>query len=325
MPGLERNRLALDSRLTAMRVPHPQFPDFTPLELGHRAEIAARLRDYRPVTSELTFTNLFMWRFHYRPHWCLHERHLLVVFRPEEPEGFALPPIGPPSRAAATRDVLQWLTDSGARRPRVERADRRLVAEIEAESDGGRLPLLVKADRDQFDYVYRTDALARLSGRSYAPKRRHVERFQRGHPVVYELLATEHVDSCLSVLDEWCRQRRCEEDPDLEADRRATHEAVVHHEDLGLTGGVILRDHEVQAFSLGEMLNDQTAVVHVEKANPAIPGCFAVINQEFARHAWPTVPYLNREQDLGQPGLREAKLSYRPLRLVEKFTVELGS
>ncbi len=113
-----------------------------------------------------------------------------MVFRPGEPEGFALPPIGPPSRAAATRDVLQWLTDSGARRPRVERADRRLVAEIEAESDGGRTPLVVEADRDQFDYVYRTDALARLSGRSYAAKRRHVKRFQRGHPVVYEPLTT---------------------------------------------------------------------------------------------------------------------------------------
>jgi hypothetical protein len=250
---------------------------------------------------------------------------LLVVFRPGEPEGFALPPIGPPSRATVTRMLLQWLAESGALRPRVERADRRLAAEIEAERDEGRPPLLVAADRDQFDYVYRTDALARLGGRSYAAKRRHVERFQRGHPVVYEPLEPGHVDSCLSVLDAWCLRRGCEEDPDLEADRRATHEAVVHHEDLGLTGGVIVRDHKVQAFSLGEMLNDQTAVVHVEKANPAIPGVFAVINQEFARYAWPTVPYLNREQDLGQPGLREAKLSYRPLRLVEKFTVEPAS
>ncbi len=304
---------------------HPQFPDFTPLELEHRAEITSRLRDYRPVTSELTFTNLFMWRGHYKPRWCLHDRQLLVVFRPGEPEGFALPPIGPPSRAAVTRMLLRWLTDSGALRPRVERADRRLVAEIEAECDEGLPPVLVTTDRDQFDYVYRTDALARLGGRSYAAKRRHVERFQRGHPVVYEPLEPEHVNSCLSVLDAWCCRRGCDEDPDLEADRRATHEAVVHHEDLGLTGGVIVRDHEVQAFSLGEMLNDQTAVVHVEKANPAIPGAFTVINREFARHAWPTVPYLNREQDLGQPGLREAKLSYRPLRLVEKFTVEPAS
>ena len=165
-----------------MHVTLPRFPDFTPLKLEHRAEITSRLRDYRPVTSELTFTNLFMWRSRFRPHWCLYERQLLIVFRPGEPDGFALPPIGPPSRAEVTRDLLQWLTDSGALRPRVERADRRLAAEIEAERDAGGPPLLVVADRDQFDYVYRTDALARLVGRSYAAKRRHVERFQTRAP-----------------------------------------------------------------------------------------------------------------------------------------------
>jgi hypothetical protein len=85
-----------------------------------------------------------------------------------------------------------------------------------------------------------------------------------------------------------------------------------------------MRDR-VEAFALGELLNSQTAVVHIEKANPEIPELYTVINQQFCANSWQNVPYINREQDLGEPGLRRAKLSYHPDHLEEKFEVGLAS
>ena len=80
---------------------------------------------------------------------------------------------------------------------------------------------------------------------------------------------------------------------------------------------------EVKAFALGELLNDRTAIVHIEKADPEIQGLYAVINQQFSEHSWGEAEFINREQDLGEPGLRKAKLSYRPDHLEEKFTITL--
>ncbi len=81
---------------------------------------------------------------------------------------------------------------------------------------------------------------------------------------------------------------------------------------------------KVEAFSLGEHLNRETAVIHVEKANPAIPGLYPMINQQFCEKSWSAAPMVNREQDLGEPGLRQAKLSYYPDHWAEKFRVQLA-
>ena len=73
------------------------------------------------------------------------------------------------------------------------------------------------------------------------------------------------------------------------------------------------------AFSVADRLNPRTALVHVEKANPDIPELYALVNQQLAEHALADVDWINREQDLGEPGLRKAKQSYHPDHLVEKF------
>jgi hypothetical protein len=109
----------------------------------------------------------------------------------------------------------------------------------------------------------------------------------------------------------------------LLGEERAIYEALINIEKLNFKGGVILIDGKVEAFALGEQLNPQTAVIHIEKANPAFDGLYQLINQEFCIHEWSTLPYINREQDLGEKGLRESKLSYHPHHMVNKYTVQL--
>jgi hypothetical protein len=297
-----------------------QFPDFKPIQLEDRDFIRSILLAYEPQTSEWTFTNLFIWRSRYGFRWCMYEDWLLVTCKSRG--GFcAFQPIGPPPRVEAVRVLLGWLGEKkGEADPRILKADKKLVSEIQGETQ-----FAIEPVRDHFDYVYKTEDLIQLAGRKYHSKRNHLSKFKRTHSFGYAPLGREHVQPCLDLAEEWCQWRRCEEDMNLLDEWEAVREALNHFDALELRGGVILIGDEVKAFSLGEALNGQTAVVHVEKADPEIPELYSVINQQFCEGSWSGLTYVNREQDLGMPGLRKAKLSYYPDHLVEKFDVGLST
>jgi hypothetical protein len=94
-------------------------------------------------------------------------------------------------------------------------------------------------------------------------------------------------------------------------------------ETLGVTGGCIEIDGKIEALTLGELLNPETVVIHIEKANATFHGLYQMMNQQFLEHEWQHIKYVNREQDLGIEGLRKAKESYYPHHMVEKLTVRL--
>lgn len=297
----------------------PEFPQFKPIEIGDKEHIAQRLWEYQPETSELNFTNLFIWRNHYGLRWTTYDRWLLIVGENGAQGIAALPPVGPPSRIEVTRALLQWMGKRGEiKEPRIDRADERLAVELSGEND-----FEIQPTRDHFDYMYGTKDLIELAGKNYRAKRNHLNYLFRTYRISYEPMEASNVEDCLRVSDEWCEARRCNEDLNLESEWGATREALVNFDALGVGGGVIRVGGKVEAFTLGELIRDDTAVVHIEKANVEIRGLYAVINQQFCEKQWGTVPYINREQDLGEPGLRKAKLSYSPERLVNKFRIAL--
>ena len=297
----------------------PLFPDFKPLELNDRDFIQPRVWAYQLTTSELTFTNLFIWRQHYQLLWGLADDCLVFLSdSPQDPWFF--PPVGPAPRADLCRQLLTWLKEErGAPDPRLERGDRHVWEEVAASRGFIGEPL-----RDHFDYVYATTELISLAGRKYHQKRNHLNSFQRDHRHTYAPLTSEHLPACLDLAGKWCEIRRCAEDLNLMDEWGAIQEALTHFADLGLAGGVVFVEDRLEAFTVGERLNADTAVIHLEKANPEIRGLYAAINQAFLEHAWQEIPWVNREQDLGEPGLRQAKLSYHPHHLEEKFTLRLA-
>jgi hypothetical protein len=298
----------------------PVFPEFKPIELEDRDFIRDVFWKYQPLTSELTFTNLFIWRSHYGIQWSMYEDWLFVLCSTEHNDAFALPPIGPPSRADAVRRLLIWLKEEkNDKEPRIERADRKLVSEVEGSKD-----FLFEPTREHFDYVYKSGDLIKLAGRKYHSKRNHIYQLERKYDFTYAPLTQDLVTSCLALTENWCEWHRCEEDMNLLDEWEAVREALNHFEDLKIEGGVILIDNKVEAFALGELLNEKTGVVHIEKANPEMPGLYALINQKCCEKFWGNVPYVNREQDLGEPGLRKAKESYYPDHLEEKFKIRLA-
>jgi uncharacterized protein len=300
--------------------PEAVFPRFKPLTLADRDVFRRILWDYQPETSELTFTNLFIWQSHYGYQWSLDRDRLLVVSTAAAGQAWALPPVGPPPRVDLCRQVLGWLRDAcGVADPAIERADPRLAAEL-----AGHPGFVVEPARDHFDYVYHSEDLIRLPGGPYHAKRNHISRVVRSGRYRYEPLGVEHLAACLELSGRWCDIKKCDLDMSLMGEWAAIDAALANFQALALQGGVILFNDRVEAFSCGELLNGMTAVIHLEKANPEVGGLYAVINQEFCRQAWAGVEFINREQDLGEAGLRAAKLSYHPHHLVEKFRVRLA-
>jgi hypothetical protein len=115
--------------------------------------------------------------------------------------------------------------------------------------------------------------------------------------------------------------RECVENPNLLSEDYAVRRALTNFNELDYMGGAIMVNGRMEAFSLGELLNPDTAVIHIEKANPDIPGLYTAINQLFAENGWPDTEFINREQDLGIDGLRKAKESYYPHHMVNKYTI----
>lgn len=181
--------------------------------------------------------------------------------------------------------------------------------------------------RDGFDYCYDIHRLADLTGKKLHAKRNHINRFMDNNPSwVYEEITPQTLPECLEMDKEWYRRSMVREgaaeERDLGDEGIALRTAMDHYHALGLEGGLIRVYGEVVAFTMGDRLNSDTYDVHFEKAYGELQGAYAMINREFAR--WvrakhPNVRYLNREDDMGVEGLRKAKESYYPDRMVEKY------
>lgn len=283
---------------------------FRTLGLEHCREISGWLADDPPTTSELTFSNLFMWRHLYQPVWTVDQDCLLLVVSPPDTQPFALPPVGPGDKARACFTLAQAVG-------RVERAPQEL-ADLMSREHGW----TATSTPEHHDYVYLRQDLVELKGKRYHGQKNHLNKFLRQTSHTYRPIDQELVECVLDMQEYWCRLRDCENNPGLAHEDRAVFEALKHYGELKYQGGAILINEKVEAFTLGEKLSPDTAVIHLEKANTNIPGLYAAINQMFAQNGFDDeVKFLNREQDLGVPGLRKAKESYHPHHQVEKFTL----
>ena len=179
-------------------------------------------------------------------------------------------------------------------------------------------------DRDSYDYVYSVDALADLRGKKLQSKRNHCNRFAQTYPnCTTEPITDENTARVEAMLESWYAAKLAA-DPTASfyLEQAAISRALRHREALSLEGLILLCDGKVIAMTMGSALSDDTFDIHFEKANPDYDGAYAAINREFARYLrvkYPQLQWLNREDDMGLEGLRKAKLSYHPDRLIEKW------
>lgn len=179
-------------------------------------------------------------------------------------------------------------------------------------------------DRDSYDYVYDIDHLADLKGKRSQQKRNHINRFQEACPRWHaEDITPERFPDCRAVLDKWYAQR-LQDDPHTgyHLEQLAVDRALRNYEALGLEGLLLYDGDTPIGLTIGSRLSGDTFDIHFEKALGEIPGDYTMINRTFAqtiRQRHPEIRWLNREDDLGLPGLRKAKESYHPDRMVEQY------
>ena len=289
---------------------------FKPIELGDKEVFNRFLKQDPPRVSELTFTNLFIWQHKYAPSWVIAEDCLLIICRPKDHAAFGLQPVGPGDKKKALEILVESLK-SITPEPRIERVDEAFVKAYVVPEE-----YVTELDRDNSDYVYLAQDLIQLSGNKFHRKKNHVNQFIKNYRFEYRALDQELLKAFLNLQESWCQLRECATHPDLWSEDYAVHTALTHSRDLDFQGGAILINDKVEAFALGEPLNPDTAVIHIEKANPEINGLYAAINQLFCRETWSHMRYINREQDMGIEGLRQAKGSYCPDHMVHKYIIK---
>lgn len=286
----------------------PRYPDSRPLTLDDKPFFEDILVALQPRISELTFACLYLFRIAhaYRVTMVGDAPTLLACGYDGAP--YFLPPLAGDRRGATEQLLGEGLTLYGA--------DDAFISD--------RLPeagLKVVEDRDNFDYLYLRSDLAELPGNRYHKKKNRINYFRSRHECEMELYSERHREGCLGLLEEWHRVRSGIESRSLVLETEASREALSMAAQLGLQGVVALVEGKVRAFALGERLNRETAVCHFEKADPFLEGLYQLIDREFNRLLFTDCTYVNREQDLGEPNLRQSKLSYHPVELVRKFRV----
>ena len=180
----------------------------------------------------------------------------------------------------------------------------------------------IEFDRDAADYVYETEKMISLAGKKLHGKRNHINKFKENNPEwSYESLTRENLEECLRMAEQWKCINLCGEKGEKHEEFCVTRRALIQFQELGLKGGVLRDGKRIVAFTLGEELNREMFVVHIEKAFADVQGAYPMINQQFLIHEASQYRYVNREDDTGAEGLRKAKLSYYPAFLQEKGNV----
>ena len=295
----------------------PEFPQFKDLSLEERVLIEAAFLQFPPSISEFTFTNFFMWRHAYQLK-ISRLQNFLCLLSDKGETSFFFPPIGEGDVVECYLMLLQYLKEKGAL-PKIARVPESVAAQIDWKAAG----MAAELDRDQSDYIYLTEDLIKLEGRKYHRKRNHIKQFKERYSYQYIPLTSEWVSECLRLETEWCDLRHCEAVPGLANESVAIKEALTNFSQLSAKGAAILIGGKLEAFTWGEPLNRETVVIHIEKANSAFEGLYPLIHQAFLENQWSEYIYVNREQDLGEEGLRKAKESYFPHHMINKYIITL--
>ena len=287
-------------------------------ELEDRELIHSYFTKYPSRSCEKTFANVYLWSRHYKVVFAIVENTL--IFKSESEELAFTYPIGEEEDVKRAIDFLMQYFKEQEKPFQLYH-----VTESQFEQLDTWYPdrFEIQYDRDVADYVYESEKLATLSGKKLHGKRNHINKFKTTfEDWCYETLTPENAEECFQMALKWRRENGCEEDAEKNAEMCVSLNSLRLQKELELTGGMLRVNGEVVAFTIGEPICEDTFVVHIEKAFSHIQGAYPMINQQFVEHECMNYKYINREEDTGAEGLRKAKLSYRPVFLVEKGLVK---
>lgn len=273
------------------------------------------LKKYPSKSCDRTFANIYLWARHYNLKYAVVNEVLLFRLQEEEACSFAYP-VG---EASKIKEVLDYLLENCEEPFALYGVTKKQFAQLEEWYPG---EFEIEFNEDFADYIYETEKLSTLAGKKLHGKRNHINKFKAEHEHwSYEPITEDNYEECFQMSLKWRKENEMEEDDEKRYELAVTQNALRLMKELELIGGILRVEDEIVAFTIGEEISEDTFVVHIEKAFAEIQGAYPMINQQFVLHACQGYRYINREEDMGVPGLRRAKQSYRPVFMVEKGRV----
>lgn len=292
---------------------------FKRTELEDQNCLNTYFKKYPSRSCERTFANTYLWSRKYPVTWGIVEGALVFKSEDETHLSFAYP-LG---EETDIKKALEWCKGYAKEKGypfSLYNVTEESFAMLEKWFPGR---FQIEYIRDLADYVYEAEKLSTLSGKKLHGKRNHINKFKGMYEGrwSYENISEETLEECFQMALRWRNDNGCEEDEEKRSEICVTLNALRLFRELELKGGILRLDGEIIAFTLGEEASRDTFVVHIEKAYADIQGAYPMINQQFVENVCKEYTYINREEDMGAEGLRKAKLSYRPVFLIEKGRV----
>ncbi|MDR3051812.1 MAG: phosphatidylglycerol lysyltransferase domain-containing protein [Oscillospiraceae bacterium] len=295
---------------------------FRPIELADKETLLRYLRLYPDNEgSECTFSNLYIWGQTDGIGWAIEDDCLLLHGRRQDGMPCMMMAFAPRARMCCALGA--GITAMAERKEAFCMSSLPAwYCDLMADCRPGFFVFEREPHHD--DYVYNTADLLNLPGRDFHAKRNHINKFTSMYEGRYDYLpyTPDLAEACMAVYDRWAATQG--DAATFAGERLSVHRALRHAQALGLVGGVLRVAGRVEAFSVGERITGDMALIHIEKANADIPGLFTMINREFVRNAFADTRWINREEDMGLEGLRRAKRSYNPARMIEKYSAVLA-
>jgi hypothetical protein len=289
--------------------------DFKRIALENKPVFDKHYEKYPPVHSDNLFTTMISWMEYSNYHYVAVDENIVIMTKVNNKIQLR-PPSGKQNRELL-KQVLTLAVQEGLDEPFVV-LNSKMKKWIEKEFPKFKF----LEHRDYFDYVYRSSDLANLPGSGYSKIRNRFNKFKKNYEYSTEEISEENMNEVNEFLKRWCLWKDCKSDAVLANERKAIIYSMLHFFDLGLSGLLIRINGNIEALAVYEKMNPDTAVVHYEKGSPYFDGIYKAINMETAKILQKDFTFINREEDMGIQGLRQAKMSYRPHHMVEVFHVK---
>lgn len=287
--------------------------NYKKITIDSKSIIDSYIKSTRLLTSDYALPVILTWFDLVEPEYC--EQSGVVYIRAVlNGRRIYFPPLTSGSFSDAV-DILINYTSSNNEELEIILAIKEQIEQLDATKFN------FTTNRDYSEYVYLSDDLINLTGKKFHSKRNHINKFLRQYNYEFrQLRSDEDKSGVLNLLKLWAEEKG----EDASGEINMVKYFLDHMDELDIIADVLIVDNKIIGTAIGECSNPDMAIVMYEKCDYNYEGSCAAINQMFASKNFKNVKYINRQEDMGIAGLRKAKLSYQPERIVHRYTIKLS-
>lgn len=296
--------------------------DFKELTLADRDVFLKQLGDYDFSTYEYSFLTLYIWRKMFNIKFSFIDDALIVKKSTQETGSYFMQPIG--CKKENIEGVVLKLADI----KKGDEKSKNLFRDIETPFLNELLDIFQSRicfyeDKNNFDYIYKCEDLAALSGKKFHRKKNRYNQFISSYRYeVKDISCSGVIEDCIDISREWFTERG-QNDSLLKFELESIEETLPELGLLGIRGIAVYVDGRIAGFTAGEKAGSNMGIIHFQKADPSYHGIYEFMNKTFVERCLSGAEFVNMQEDMGIIGLREAKSAYNPIKLEKKFIVDL--